>query len=247
MTNALIARLSHGAPLDETDRARLDALSFDARTVPPHTDLSLQGDRPEMVHAVLDGVACRYRLTEGGERSIMDLVLPGDFCDLHVVLLNHMDHSVATLTECQVVRIPAAALEAVTEAHPRLARAMFWSALVDESILREWLVNMGRRRSDRQLAHLFCEMHARLAAVGGVDGDTFPQPLTLEELADALGRSAVHTQRSLQTLRDEGLVVAQDRRVRVPDLGALRAYAGFDGGYLHLDAPRSRQGPGRVA
>lgn len=246
MDNPLIARLSHGVRLEEADLDRLRRLAADARPVPARTDLSFQGDRPDRVHVVLDGVACRYRLTEDGGRSIMNLVLPGDGCDLHVFVLRRMDHTVATLTECQVVSVPAATLQEVTESHPRIARALWWSTLLDESVLREWLVNMGRRRSDRQLAHLFCEWHARLRMVGRAEERSFPQPLTLEELADALGRSAVHVGRSLQTLRDQGLVVAQNQVVTIPDLGALRAYAGFDPGYLHLGGPEAGE-PRRLA
>ena len=239
-------RLSQGAPLNGADRARLRALVGDARAVPARTDLAHQGDRPERVHVVLDGVACRYRLTEEGGRSIMNLVLPGDFCDLHVFVLNRMDHSVGTLTECRVVSVAPATLDALTAEHPRIARALWWSTLVDESITREWLVGMGRRRSDRQLAHLFCEMHVRLRLVGRAEPDAFAQPLTLAELGDALGRSMVHVGRSLQTLRDEGLVVVLNRTVMIPDMAALRRYAGFDPSYMHLGALESEE-LGRVA
>lgn len=141
--NPLIACLSHGVRLEEANRERLRRLAGEARLVPARTELSRQGDRPERVHAILDGVACCTRLTEDGGRSIMNLVLPGDVCDLHVFVLRRMDHTVATLTECQVASVPAATIEELTEAHPRVARALWWSSLLDESILREWLVNMG--------------------------------------------------------------------------------------------------------
>lgn len=235
--NPLVRRLSRGVCLGDEDRTHLARMTAQERLVPPRTDLSRQGDRPEHVHVVLEGVACRYRLTEGGHRSIMDLILPGDFCDLHVFVLNRMDHFVGTVSECRVASLSAEALDELVHTHPRITRALWWSSLVDESVLREWLVNMGRRRSDRQMAHLFCEWHARLTAVGHADETGFPQPLTMEDLADVLGRSPVHTQRTMQVLRDEGLVVTQDRHVTIPDLARLRAYASFDPAYLHLDRP----------
>ena len=234
MNDALIARLAHGARLDEEDRARLRRLCSEPVLVPARTELARQGERPRWVHVVLDGVACRTRLTAEGRRSIMGLILPGDICDLHVFVLRSMDHSITTLSACRIARLPAAAIEEATAASPRIARALWWSTLVDESVSREWLVGAGQRRADQQMAHLFCELHARLRIVGRADETGFALPLTQEELGEALGLATVHVHRTLNSLRGAGLVAMRDRAVAIPDLAALQGFADFDADYLHL-------------
>lgn len=202
------------------------------RTVAARTDVISQGDAPQNVHLVMAGVACRYKVLSDGRRAIMALLLPGDFCDLHVAILDRMDHNIGALTECSVVEIPRDILEDMLLHHPRIARAMWWATLVDEAILREWLVSMGRRRADRQLAHLYCELYVRLNAVGGLDGDL--PSLTLEQLADTLGITTVHAHRVQQVLRDKEFVSVQGRSVRIEDFDALAKYGDFDPDYLHL-------------
>ena len=178
MDNALVARLSHGAALDEADPVHLRQLSLDPVFVLARTELARQGDRPQHVHPVLDGVACRTQATADGQRSIVGLMLPGDVCDRHMFVLRRMDHGVSTLSACRVLRIPAAAISSVAVASPRLAQTLWWSALVEESVSREWLVGAGRRRVDQQVAHLFCELYARPRAVGRADETGFALPLT---------------------------------------------------------------------
>ena len=243
MDNVLVARLSRGATLGEEDRASLRGLERESRIVPARTDLGRQGERAETINLVLDGVSCHYRVTDGGARSIMSLILPGDFCDPQAFLMARRDHFVATLSKCLVVSVSPSRLEMLIATRPRIQRALWWSTLVDKSVLREWVVNVGRRRSDHQLAHLFCEWHARLVAVGRARDGSFAQPLTMDDLADVLGRSAVHTQRTLQVLREAGLVVAHDRRLTIPDVARLRLYAGFDPTYLHLDGAAAEMEP----
>ncbi len=132
---------------------------------------------------------------------------------------------------CLDAAVSRRTIDDLLDNHPRIRRALFWSTLVDEAILREWLVNMGRRRVDKQIAHLFCEVHARLTTVNRMHDALIP--LTQEELADILGVSTVHAQRVLSQLRDPGLVTVQDSRVVVPDIGRLREIAEFNGDCLH--------------
>lgn len=115
---------------------------------------------------------------------------------------------------------------------------MWWSTLVDESILRQWLTIRGQMRADRQMIHLFCELHRRLEVVGLSQQDGFPFPLTQEELGDTLGIATVHAHRVLQTLRERNLVSTQGRHVRFPDNRLAVEFSGFDPGYLHLDPAR---------
>ena len=234
MANPLIRKLEHGAELSDEDRRRLTDAIGHVRQVEAHHDLIGEGDRPEEVHLIVEGFACRYKNLPDGQRQIMAFLVPGDICDLHVAILGQMDHGIATVSACKVADIPRRVIEELTSAHPAINRALWWATLVDEGTLREWLVGMGRRPADKRMAHLFCELLVRLDSVGLASDNGFDFPLTQDELADTLGLSTVHANRTLQTLRDKGLITLSGRRLTVLDVERLRDFAGFNPNYLHL-------------
>ncbi|WP_342111663.1 Crp/Fnr family transcriptional regulator [Methylobacterium sp. SI9] len=233
MFSPLISKLSHGADLTGVDHQRLAKLAR-TRLVGAHRNLIERGDRPQDVHLVLSGFACRYKVLRNGKRQIVALLVPGDFCDLHVAVLGAMDHSIATLSPCTVADLPRDTILDLTERHPRIAHALWWTTLVDEAILREWLVNMGQREADQQIAHLFCELLVRLQVAGVADANGYPFPLTQEDLAETLGLTSVHVNRTLQAMREAGLIVLQKRQLDIPDVERLKAFCDFDPDYLHL-------------
>lgn len=232
--NPLIAKLEHGAELTDADRAVLQNLSSRTRRVTSHHDLIPEGESPEDVHLIMEGFACRYKLLPDGRRQIVAFLVPGDFCDLHVAILGEMDHSIGTGWGCTVVDIPRATIDDLSAHHPRITRALWWATLVDEGTLREWLVNMGQRGADRQMAHLICELLVRLQAVGRASEDSFEFPITQQDLADTLGVTSVHVNRVLQELRAAGLVEWKSKRLHIPDVRRLKVFAEFDPKYLHL-------------
>jgi CRP-like cAMP-binding protein len=233
MFSPLIRKLGHGVDLTEADRDRLAYLGR-TRQIDARQEIIAQGDRPEDVHLVLSGFACRDKVLRNGKRQILALLVPGDFCDLHVAILDVMDHGITALSPCTVAELPRATILNLTENHPRITRALWWTTLVDEAILREWLVNMGQREAHQQLAHLFCELLVRLQAAGIGDADGYPFPLRQGDLAEVLGLTSVHVNRTLQSLRDENLIVLRGRRLEIPDVERLKAYCDFDPAYLHL-------------
>ncbi|XYD12114.1 Crp/Fnr family transcriptional regulator (plasmid) [Methylobacterium sp. NMS12] len=237
MTNPLIMKLEHGADLNDEDRALLRNLSARTRHVGAKQDIIREGERPEEVHLVMEGFACRYKLLPDGRRQIMAFLVPGDFCDLHVAILGEMDHSIGTGWGCTVVDIPRATIDDLTAHQPRITRALWWATLADEGTLREWLVNMGQREADRQMAHLFCELLVRLQAVGRASEDSFDFPISQADLADALGVSDVHVNRVLRELRIKGLAEWKSKRLHIPAVERLKAFAEFDPKYLHLQRP----------
>ena len=168
-----------------------------------------------------------------GKRQIMAYLVPGDFCDLHVFILKEMDHSIATLSRCSVVKIPRQRILELTE-RPAIARAFWWAALVDEATLREWLVNIGARPAEQRVAHLLCELLVRLRVVGLADGGRYELPLTQKELGDTTGLSNVHVNRVLRRLRGEGLITFKDKHLVILDVERLKAFSGFTPNYLHL-------------
>jgi CRP-like cAMP-binding protein len=232
--NPLVRKLEGFVALSEADRAILERISANPRVVGPRTDLVCEGDTPDGVFLVMEGIACRHKLRASGSRQIMAYLLPGDFCDLDVALLSTMDHSISTLSACKVVRIEPEAVAELLRHHPQLARAMRMSTLVDEATLREWLVNIGRRTALERIAHLFCELFVRLQAVGLTNDGSYDLRLTQFELADTTGLSNVHVNRSLQELRRRGLIEFKNGRLTILNLPRLRGIAEFKANYLHL-------------
>lgn len=231
---ALVRRLSTLADLDADDRSRIAELCKNIRDVPRKRHIAKEGDRPEYVHVMLNGWAARYKTLRDGSRQIVDFVVPGDFCDLHVALLREMDHGIVALTPCSVARVGEDEIAKLTSENNRIVRAMWWSTLVDQSILREWVLNVGRRDAYERLSHLLCELHFRMERVGLVEDGQLALPLTQEELADATGLTAVHVNRTLQRLRREKLIEISRGTLTLLDASALREAAGFNPAYLHV-------------
>lgn len=231
---AIIAKLETVADLQSSDIAALIAACQDVRTVPAKRDVVSEGERPEEVHVILEGWAARYKTLEDGSRQIVAFLLPGDFCDLHVAVLGKMDHGIVAVTRCRVGYIRSSDIDALTAHHNGLTKALWWTTLVDEGILREWILNVGRRDAFARIAHLLCELHARMQMVGLVHEDRLALPLTQEQLADATGLTSVHVNRTLQRLRNDGLIEMGSGSLLIPDVRELREVAGFTGNYLHI-------------
>ncbi|WP_267427966.1 helix-turn-helix domain-containing protein [Methylobacterium sp. GC_Met_2] len=232
--NPLIRKLEGYAPLSDADRATLARISAETRYVAPGTDLVREGDKPDSMFLVMEGLACRHKLRANGARQIMAYLVPGDACDLDVALLRAMDHTISTLSACRVVSFRAETVTDLLARHPQIAQALRMAQLVDAATLREWLMNIGRRSAVERLAHLFCELLVRLEAVGCATQDTYSLPVTQVDLADTTGLTAVHVNRTLQDLRRQGLIELRSSRMTVLDLPRLRAIAEFRPNYLHL-------------
>lgn len=235
MTDPLTRKLENFAPLSGEDRRLLADAVRQSRRVGARTDIIQEGEQPEDVHLVLEGFACRYKIVPDGRRHIMAYLVPGDLCDVHVFILKEMDHSIGTLSACRVVDIPRARILEMLE-RPPIARALWWSALVDEATLREWLVNVGRRPAEQRVAHLLCELLMRLQTVGLVNGDSYALPITQSDLAETVGLTLVHVNRVLQRLRGRGMITLRDKRLVINDATALKDFSEFNPNYLHLAA-----------
>jgi CRP-like cAMP-binding protein len=229
----LFAKLETVVNLPREDRAALAAIFGDARSLGARRHVIREGDKPEYVHLVVEGWAARYKLLPDGARQITAFLIPGDFCDLHVTILGEMDHSILTVTPARIAFIPRAKMEALIE-RPNITRAFWWSTLVDEAVLRAWIVNVGRRDAQQAIGHLICELYVRMRNVGLADDNSFELPLTQEEMGDALGLTPVHVNRVLQRMRTEGLISFKHGSVTIHDYKALEKASGFNANYLHL-------------
>lgn len=236
MSNPLIRKLASFADVSRDDAEALERLCRNTSAVPAGRDLIRIGDRPEQVFLLIEGWACRYKDLPDGKRQIVAYLIPGDLCDPHIFIFEEMDHSIRALSNTRVAAIPKQVILDLTDRYPALARGFWWSALVDEAISREWLVNVAQRDSYTRMAHLFCEMWLRMCQVGLARDGTFDLPVTQEQLGDTLGITPIHVNRVLQRMRAEGLISTNRRRLTIHDVNALQDAAEFDPRYLHLDA-----------
>lgn len=233
MENSPLARkLLNIATLNPEEQSRLDALLSDISSVARRHDIISEGDRPERVHVIVEGWAARYKILPEGGRQILAFLLPGDFCDVHATMLAEIDHGIFALTDCKVAAGSAEALDRLIIDEPRIARAMWWAALIDESVSRSWIANQ-RRDARARIAHLFCELHTRMEIAGLASGRKADVPLTQEEVGDAIGLTPIHVNRTLQQLRSEGVVEFRGRTLTIIDSRKLSKIAGFSTNYLH--------------
>ena len=218
--------------LDGTE-ALLEAVVRE-RVVKPRSDVLCLGDVPKVAHVLLEGHTCRYRMLSDGRRQITAVLVPGDVCDLEAVMRGRADYSVAALTTCTLGEIPTERIADPTALDAEMTRALWRRLLRDEAISREWLVGMGKRTALERVAHLLCELWVRLEVAGLASGAQFEFPLTQVELADVLGLSAVHMNRSIKKLRDTGLIRLSNGTLTILDIPALEGAAGFDPAYLRV-------------
>ncbi|WBO24431.1 Crp/Fnr family transcriptional regulator [Sphingomonas abietis] len=233
MANAFVEKLKGYAPLSNEEVKLLEEVSRHGRRYASGQDMIREGDKPGVVFVVLEGWACRYKILPGGSRQIISFLMPGDFCDMHVAVLDEMDHSIATLTEATIVTIPRATIEHLTSVSPTLVKAFWWTQLVDEGVLRATIVSMGRRTSLERVAHLLCELSFRMRNIGIANEEHIEMPFSQIVLADAVGLTPVHVNRVVGKLRRAGALTVTPATLIVANLSRLAEIAGFDDNYLH--------------
>ncbi len=220
--------------LSEEEERVLEQIVGPPTQIAAGTDFVREGSRPTNSTLLVEGFAARYKIVENGSRQITALHTPGDFVDLHSLLLKTMDHGVLAITPCKVALAPHAALRDLSATHPHLSRLLWLMTLIDGAIHREWLVFMGRTPAVAHAAHLLCEIYAQLDVVGLAPERRFDFPITQSDLGDVLGLSSVHVNRVLQELRAKGLIRWENHEVTILDWDSLKAQGQFDPTYLHM-------------
>lgn len=234
MIESLLLNLESRDVVSEAEKSVLKSIITRQRVFESDEDLVREGSRPAYSTLMLDGFAARYKVLDDGSRQFTSLHIAGDFVDLHAFPLKIMDHGIVALSPCRVAFADHADLKIVTETAPHLARLLWLDTLIDGAIHREWIVGMGRKSKKAHLAHLICELFVRLQIVKKTDGQSFHLPLSQLELADVVGISVVHLNKTLQSLRREKLLTWVNRTITIVDWEALKEFAEFNPLYLNL-------------
>lgn len=236
MIEALVRKLSRCAPLSSEEEDVIRGLPASSHDYAKGQVIVTEGTSPPESAVLLAGLAFRYKSLPNGTRQIVSLQIPGDFVDLHSFVLKPIDHNIAAAVPSRVAKVPHARITKVVERYPRLTETLMWDMALDAATHREWMVGLGRRNAYERIAHLFCELYYRMRMAGLLRDHGFELPLNQSELGDICGLSSVHVNRSLQALRQDGLIKSEKGWLFIPDIARLSAAAGFDPAYLHLIA-----------
>jgi CRP-like cAMP-binding protein len=230
----LLKLRARGDVSDEEEAVLRDLVS-ETKPVAAKTTIIRAGDVLAVSTLLLEGLMCRYKDLRNGQRQITEMHVAGDFVDLHSFALKRLDHNIMALTACRIAIVPHERLTRLTEDHPHLTRMYWFSTNLDAAIHREWELSLGRRSALSRTAQFFCELHVRLGLVGLADRSGYPLGITQIDLAECLGMTAVHINRTLKELREQGVVEFRHGRVAIGDLDELRRVAEFDPAFLYLE------------
>jgi len=232
----MVRKLGYWQKLDAADREAILALPHSVKRVEQHHYIIRERDKASHSCVLLSGFAVRHKIVGGGYRQICAIHMKGEIVDLQNSVLGTADHSVQMLTTGQIAMIPRDEIVRLAFERPAVGRAMWFDTLVDGSIFREWIANVGRRDARTRVAHLLCEFALRLKVAELGDEVGYQLPMTQEQLGDATGLTSVHINRTIKQLEAEGLIErVSPRSITIGDWKKLADAGDFDSHYLHLD------------
>ena len=233
----MLRKLRLWADLDHDDELALLGLPYSQVVMGRNEPIVREGDRVSHCWLVLSGYCVRYKYVGDGGRQILSIHMLGDLVDLQNALIGIADHGIQTLTQCELAKIPIKAIQQLAYTHPAINDALWRDTLVDASIHREWVANVGRRDAPTRVAHLLCEFALKLDAVCLGEQLDYELPMTQDQLADATGLTVVHINRVLRALARDGLIErVTSRSIVIGNWKRLTAAGDFRRDYLHLES-----------
>ena len=232
--DVVMAHLGRHVVLSEPARCQFASFVRSAsQRVMSGKELIRPGERGKSL-ILVDGWIVREMEFPDGRRQITALFLPGDIFDLHADLVKECGYCLRAVTDANVAELTHSAFEQLAVANLELDEALTWGQLEQMANQTEWLANLGQLSAVERVAHFFCEVFWRLRAVGLTRGDECDMPLTQIELAEVLGVTPVHMNRSLKDLRERGFVELRRPKLKILDRDGLAELGLFDTGYLEL-------------
>lgn len=232
--SALLARkLCSLNGLKTESASELALLPFRYQRLRSGTVIVQEGQQISECCLLVSGYACRSKLAKDGGRQIVSFHFPGDILDIQHLWFAWADHNVQIITDADVAFVSIRKLRSLVEERPDIGTALWRNSLIDASVFREWVLNVGRRDAKTRIAHMLCEFVSR----GHVAGLGEPQdqliPLTQEQIGDATGLTSVHVNRMLRQLKGCGALAGPGHGLHVADWDQLKRIATFSAGYLH--------------
>jgi len=244
LTKNVLQNRSH--VLSALERSILEGAIAETRTYAAGEVAVHQGMVVNISLLLVAGFMTRHIDAPDGRRHLVGIHLPGDFVDLHAYALKKLDHDVGALTDVTVAVIPHTALERIQAVHDHLTRQLWFLTLLDAAIHRQWIYRLSGLNALERVAHLLCEMNARLLAIGLSDGNSFSLPMTQVDIGEVCSITNVHVNRVVRQLREMGLCTIKAAQVEIHDLKGLAAAGQFDPHYLYLNEQIAQRVTGRI-
>lgn len=231
----LATRLKYYMDVGDGDVAALEGIAYEERHAVRGETIFARGQNIEWVVLIMSGWAARTRYTRDGARQIVNFLLPGDILTPDAFVIRQLEHEIEALSSVTLRILAMTDMQAVLERANGLASALWWAAAQEDSIVREHVVRLGRRNAQERIAHFLLEMHRRMLVVKQAAENSMILPLTQAEIADALGLSLVHVNRSLSFLQKEGHIDRRNTVIQLLDIPRLAEFCDFDTLYLSLE------------
>lgn len=226
--------------LSAEDCARLEHLEETCRDYSRGDIIVLQGEPVDHLYAVKSGWCASHVDDSEGHRQILDIGLPGDLIGMRDILHQHQNYGMEALTSVRVCTIPKAEFLALMKASTEMANAFFAMAMHRENIMAQRIISLGRRDARARICHFIGEIRLRLNGQDHEPPRRFPFPISQKQLADILGISEVHVQRTLRSLRDAGVMEYARGQILLSNPAKLEAIGGLEEDYLDLPVERAR-------
>jgi CRP/FNR family transcriptional regulator, anaerobic regulatory protein len=209
------------------EEALVAAATRRALALPPNRLLVSEGEVGTGLYHITRGWAYRYRTNPGGCRQILDFLLPGEIVGLHGALLGVIEHSVRSLTPLRAGALDARLVGDAFHRQPELALRLARYVAAEAQRIDELLTVIGCGDAVERLAFLMVSLYRRQALRGPIDPFGIPFPLRRQHMADALGLTGAHINRTLNRLRQDGVATVENQRLSILDLPRLSALAGL--------------------
>ena len=214
---------------DDAEIGFVERFKVGELAVEAESSILSQGSNSAHIYTVLRGWGYRYKTLEDGRLQILNFILPGDLVGLQGAILDEMGHSVGALTDMLLCVFERQKMWDLYSKFPSLAYDITWLASREEQLLDEQLVSIGRRTAIERIAFVLLTLHDRAVETGAAKKGGVTFPFTQQHLADTLGLSLVHTNKTLRKLTDRKLIKWQDRAFTIIDRDGLSELAKYEG------------------
>lgn len=233
--SCLVERLGHYIRLTSSEEAAFAQLEGAERVYRRGALIRREHDRAQELYVVNSGWVLSFVLLDDGSRQILRLHLPGDMVGLSCAAFNEATESLVALTDVKLRPVEKAALKRLFVEHPRLGALLFMIAQAEKVSLSDRLASLGRTSAKARVAALILDTVARLRVMKADLGDSFAFPLTQEEIGDATGLTAVHVNRMIRALVEEGLIARHTNQLTILNEERLIEVANYINRYAALD------------
>ena len=230
----MVEKLAEHAKVSDEARAEILQMPYVARQFEPGSYFVREGALADKTGVLMSGLAVCQKTSGAGDRQIVSIKIAGDILGLQNLYLDTPDHNIQALTQCDIIIVSSKVLKTAPEAYPAVSHAITLMMLKEASMLRELLLNIGRRDALARVAHFLCKFATRIDGPDKINNRSFELPMTQEQLGDALGLTAVHINRMLKVLARDSLIARNGKTIRFIDWDRLQEVADFSTRHLHL-------------